>query len=325
MRIHQARKGFWREAVAIQRSATLQVLPSVLSFGLIAAAFCGVALLVDRAFQVRFALEIASFGFVGVALGLLIVIRLNAGYDRWWEARKLWGGVVNQSRNLVIGATAYGPDDATWQRKLVTWAAVLPHVTRHSLRGESPSAAVAGLVGPEEAALLAASDHMPSYAALRIAGLLREARDRSELDGFTFLQIDRERSLLIDHVGACERILSTPLPRMYSINIRLFILLFLLVLPLALLNSYQPGWFVPAVTMLVAYLLLSLDQIGVELENPFSTGNLSRLPLDRITSDIERNLLGLSGTTKGPAAVTPDERDTHDRPMPSAARAEASR
>ena len=102
------------------------------------------------------------------------------------------------------------------------------------------------------------------------------------METFAFIQVDRERALLIDHIGACERILKTPLPRIYSIKIRRFVLLFLLTLPLALLHRFDAGWFIPLITMLVAYPLLSLDQIGIELENPFSTSNLSHLPLDDI-------------------------------------------
>ena len=111
------------------------------------------------------------------------------------------------------------------------------------------------------------------------------------MDGFAFIQIDRERALLIDHIGACERIVKTPLPRAYSINIRRFIVFFLLTLPFSLLHLLDNDWLVPFITMLVAAPLLALDQIGVELQNPFSTSNLSHLPLDDISAGIERNLL----------------------------------
>ena len=113
------------------------------------------------------------------------------------------------------------------------------------------------------------------------------------MDRFAFIQIDRERALLIDHIEACERILKTPLSRAYSIQIRRFILLFLLTLPFALLHRTENDWLVPLFTMMVAYLFLSLDQIGIELENPFSTSNLSHLTLDEISATIESNLFGI--------------------------------
>jgi len=99
--------------------------------------------------------------------------------------------------------------------------------------------------------------------------------------------------LLIDHIGACERILKTPLPQAYAIKIRRFIALFLLTLPFALLHRISGEWMVPLITMMVAYPLMSLDQIGIELQNPFAKANLSHLPLGDISANIEKNLVGL--------------------------------
>jgi putative membrane protein len=268
-------------------------MPFVLTFGLAASGICGISWLVETQFQVRIALAIAPFEFAGAALGLLLILRTNAGYDRWWEARKLWGGIVNQSRNLVIGAMAYGPNDLGWREKVVRWAAVFPHAARLSLRGELPSSEVANLVGPEDARRVASARHMPSFVAIILGDLLHEARETMNMDGFAFIQVDRERALLIDHIGACERIAKTPLPRAYSINIRRFIVFFLLMLPFSHLHLLDSDWLVPVITMMVAYPLLSLDQIGVELENPFSASNLSHLPLDDISADIERDVLSV--------------------------------
>ncbi len=114
-------------------------------------------------------------------------------------------------------------------------------------------------------------------------------------DRFSFLQMDKERAMLIDHIGACERIMKTPLALVYSIKIRRFIATFLLTLPFALIHVLDNNLLVPLVIMLVAYPLFSLDQIGVELQNPFDTSNLSHLPLDEISRTIERNVLSLAG------------------------------
>ena len=289
----QTRQGFWWEAFALHGSITPKVMPNVLIFGLAAGGICGASWLVETLFQVRIALAIAPFEFAGAALGLLLILRTNAGYERWWEARKLWGGIVNQSRNLVIGAVAYGPNNLGWQEKFVRWTAVFPHVARLNLRGELPSSEVANLVDPDDARRVATTEHMPSFVAAMLANLLYEAREKLGMDGFSFIQVDRERALLIDHIGACERIAKTPLPRAYSINIRRFIVIFILMLPFSLLHLLDSDWLIPFIIMLVGYPLLSLDQIGVELENPFSTSNLSHLPLDDISADIERDVLSV--------------------------------
>lgn len=291
--VFENRRNFWRVAFAWEGSVTPLVIPHVLAFGLFATVVCLVAWLGETLYQVKIGLEIAPFEIAGAALGLLLILRTNGGYDRWWEARKLWGGIVNQSRNMVVSALSYGPADPGWRERFVKWAAVFPHVARCTLRGEQPPPEVAALVGQHCTAQIAASAHMPSFVALQLADLLREACDNDDMDRFAFLQVDRERAALIDHIGGCERILKTPLPLVYAIKIRRFIALFLLTLPFALLHRINTDWLVPLLTMLVAYPIMSLDQIGIELQNPFSKANLSHLPIGDISANIEKNLLGL--------------------------------
>ena len=292
---------FWREAFALQGSVTTRVFTHVLAFGAYAAAVCGIAWWVDLKWQCQIGLEIAPYEVAGAGavLGALLVFRTNAGYDRWWEARKLWGGIVNQSRNLAINALSYGPVCDGWKENFVRWTASFAHVARASLRAEPVPNEVVALVGPSAAEQIAAAAHRPSFVALKLGKMLCAAREASQLDSFAFIQLDKERAMLIDHIGACERILKTPLARVYSIKIRRFIAIFLLTLPFALLPRTSGDWLVPVITMLVAYPLLSLDQIGIELQNPFKTSNLGHLPLDEISSTIENNLLGLAKAEMG--------------------------
>jgi putative membrane protein len=226
-------------------------------------------------------------------LGLLLVLRTNAGYERWWEARKLWGGIVNQTRNLAIQALSYGPDDPRWRDDLVRWTIAFAHASRRSLRGERALPEVESLLGKERADRVARSTHMPNAVARAIGALLRDAHDGGRMGGFAFHQAERERATLIDHIGACERILKTPLPGVCSIKIRRFLVLFLVTLNFALFQKFQSDWLVPPFLMLVAYAVLAIDQIGTELQNPFAVQNLGHLPLDDICKTIEGNLLGL--------------------------------
>lgn len=284
---------FWRDAFAIHGSITPHVIPNVLCIGLITALICVGVFFVEKQFHLRLTLAIAPYEIIGAVLGLVLVLRTNAGYDRWWEARKLWGGIVNQSRNLAITSLSYGPSDQAWQNNLVRWVSVFPHVARLSLRGQRTSPKIVALLGQDGADRLAAANHMPSMITLILAGLLRDACEKHGMDRFAFIQADRERAMLMDHVGACERILKTPLALAYSIKIRRFIALFLLTLPFALIESLGNLWLVPIVTMLVAYPLFSLDQLGIELQNPFNTRNISHLPLDDISETIEQNVTAL--------------------------------
>jgi putative membrane protein len=284
----QAARQFWREVFRLGGTAPPTVLLRVVLFTLFAVAVSAIHLLPN---DIHLAIEVAPLEFAGAVLGVLLVLRTNAGYDRWWEGRKLWGGIVNQCRDLAIAALAYGPPDPRWRAAAVRATAAFAHVARRSLRGERTLPEIARLLGDDEAQRIAAAQHMPTHVSQLIADLLRQAREQHALDAFAFLQIDRDRATLIDHIGGCERIQSAPLPLLYSIHIRRFIFLYLVTLPFALLNTVE--WLTPVIMFLVAYPILSLDQIGVELENPFSARRMGHLPLDELTAKIEANLLAL--------------------------------
>lgn len=239
-------------------------------------------------FYPEFSLEIGPFEYSSVALGLLLVFRVNAGYDRWWEARKLWGSIVNQSRNLAIVGLTYSSAPAQWREKFSSWVALLPHIMRQSLRAEKDVSVIQRLVKLES------SDfenvlHRPSWGAIHIAKLLDEARMNRWMDDFSFHRAERERSILIDNIGACERILKTPIPFVVAIKLKRFLLIFLALLPFALFSRL--GWWAIIFDALITYPLLSLDRIGYELQNPFERDRLSHLPLSEICANIEKNVL----------------------------------
>jgi putative membrane protein len=226
---------------------------------------------------------------IGLVLGLLLVFRTAAGYERWWEARKLWGAILNQSRNIVVGARAYGPVAEEWQDGVMRWVAAFAHAVRGTLQDKRGLPEIAALLGGEEARRIASAEHMPSYVVGRIAGLLRQAREAHELDLPAFLQVERERAALLDHAGGCERILSTPIPSVYSITIRRFVVVYLCALPFALAAAV--GLMSPAYAIFIAYPILTLEQIGAELQNPFVTRSLSHINLERLCAKVETSVL----------------------------------
>jgi ion channel-forming bestrophin family protein len=279
---------FWTEALALAGSALPMILPRALLFGLFALAVTAVH------FDTRLPelnIELTPYEVIGGVLSILLALRTNAGYERWWEGRKLWGDLVNRSRNLAISALSYGPDDPAWRERIVRRTAAFAHAARQSLRGDRAPEALVRLIGPDEAGQILAADHMPSAVSGLIGESLREARDRLELDGYAFLRIDPERITLIDDIGGCERIMKTPLPMAYRVEIRRILIAFIAASPFALLARI--GWVTPIVTVLIATPLLSLDKIGTELQDPFSKDSLNHLPLDDICATIEGNLLSM--------------------------------
>ena len=218
------------------------------------------------------------------------MLRVNAGQDRWWEARKIWGSIVNQSRNLGIVLSGYGEKGDRNVAAALTWVAAWPHVMRESLRRETSLKEVSALVGQREAENLRNAENMSMYVGLKIADKLLKLR-KNGLDPYAFLRAETERSQLMDAIGACERIRNTRMPLVLAIKTRRFILFFLLLLPFALVE--RAGLLMPVIVALASYPLFSLDEIGAELQNPFSPRNLSHLPLDGICRTISTNVMGL--------------------------------
>jgi putative membrane protein len=288
MKFAEKERLFWSEALTIRGSALPLIVPRALLIGLFALVITAIDL---DARLPKLGVEITPFEWAGGVLSLLLVLRTNAGYDRWWEGRRLWGGIVNQCRNLAIAALSYGPDDPAWRERIVRCAAAFSHAARLSLRGQRTPTQLINLLGPDEAERVLQAEHMPMAVAQLIGEALRDARDRLGLDGFALLRIDTERAALIDHIGACEKVLKTPLPLAYRIEIRRFLLAFLASLPFALVD--RVAWWTPVVTVLLAIPLLAVDKIGIELQNPFSLDSLNHLPLDEICATIEGNLLAM--------------------------------
>lgn len=276
---------FLATALAWRGSVTPRVLPRVLVAAAYSALVCALCSVVPG-----ITLPITPFEYSGAVLALILVMRLNAGHDRWWEARKIWGSIVNQSRNLALVVSSYSDRGHTSMDEALRWIAAWPYIIRDDLRRDRTLTGVQSILSERELAPLAQADSMSVYAAAKIASLLSSLRCKG-LDAIAFLRAETERSLILDAVGACERIRNTTMPLALAIKTRRFITLFILLLPLALVD--RAGWVTPLVIALASYPLFSLDEIGAELQNPFSPHNLSHLPLDTICKTIASNVLSL--------------------------------
>lgn len=276
--------GFFSTAIKIHGSATPKVIKLVLFFMLYA-----ILISVLGHYHSEVALPIGPFEYGGLIMGLILVFRINSGYDRWWEARKLWGNIVNQSRNFVIAICYYTKtEDKLWLEKICHYVSAMPFLIKQNLRDQTDIREVKKFFDKDIFKMLSRAASPPNILSALIAQEVQTARQFHGLDGFGFLKIDDQREQLMNAQGACERILKTPMPLVMAIKSRRFILLFLLVLPFALINVSV--YLTPWVMFLVAYALLSLDQISVELQNPFSEENLSHLPLDSICQTICMNI-----------------------------------
>lgn len=278
---------FLASALAIHGSVTPKVLKQVFWVFLYATAVSIINIYLPHA-----SIPIGPFEYAGFVMGLILVFRINAGYERWWEARKLWGDLVNKSRNLAIMLLAYADKSQREDvEKHIKYIAAIPYCIKKSLRGTNDYDDISHLVDEETVAELKTCNHPVLYLSHQIAKFLNSLLQGEKINPYSYLKAEEQREKVVDSLGACERILKTPMPFVMAIKSRRFILLFILVLPWSLVNTSI--YVCPIITSLVAYTFFSLDQIGIELQNPFWETNLSHLPLTNISQTIEKNVLGL--------------------------------
>lgn len=236
------------------------------------------------------AIDPIAHSLIGVALGLLLVFRTNASYDRFWEGRRQWGSIVNECRNLARAASAFLAHDPAAVSRILRWTMVFPWACMNHLRATpglgQPVAAVsaAAALPEEETAAVSASQHRPLAVARRISGELASVSSASD---FTRMTIDQNVQQLIDCIGACERIHNTPLPFAYVVHLRRALIAYCFTLPFALLHAFGTGTIIA--TLLLAYSLYGIEEIGVEISAPFGN-NDNDLPLEQICRRIETDV-----------------------------------
>lgn len=246
-----------------------------------------------------------QYTLFGTAVALFLGFLVNAAYARWWEARTLWGSVVNQSRNLAREAVTMLDDDAPRARReigpeIVRAQIAYVHVLRTALRTQAPP--------PELEIYLSAAAHRRVLAAtnkqtavlLEIGRLLTEAHRLGMIGDVARSQVEGTLSLLTDAQGGLERIKNTPLPVHYRFLPSFFARAFCVVLPFAIVKELQ--WLTPVGSGLVGMMFLLAVLVGNELADPFSD-DIHDVPMTTLARTIEIDLLQTIGDT-APTAVT---------------------
>ncbi len=275
---------FLSNALAIHGSITPKVLKNVF---FVAVYSCLIALISHHYPVIK--IGGGPFEYAGLILGLVLVFRINAGYDRWWEARKIWGDIVNNTRNFGL-QILHQTDGLSYSEKksLIGLASLMPYLIKKHLRHDENLEDINNLIGNIKNKLAASESNKPLYVSSIIANKLNVLLINNKISPFVFLQIEKQREKIIDCQGACERILNTPMPFVMAVKARRFILIFILLLPFSLVSASI--LLTPFIMSFVSYTLFSLDQIGVELQNPFHVDNLSHHPLSTICNNIEKDL-----------------------------------
>ena len=221
------------------------------------------------------------------AISMLLVFRTNTAYDRWWEGRKLWGTLVNTSRNLAIKMNAIlDPHDYTNRKFFKKIIPMYASVLAHHLDSERTRLALDESEHPE-LAHLDNNKHVPN----QVAAVLLTRVNRLYLDGMIkgdqLIIINHELETFTNVCGACERIKNTPIPYSYSTFLKRFIFIYVMTLPFSLVFSL--GYLVIPVVSLIFYVLATLELIAEEIEEPFG-GDANDLPTQKIADNIRKHI-----------------------------------
>jgi putative membrane protein len=232
---------------------------------------------------------------LGFAISMLLVFRTNTAYDRWWEGRKLWGSLVNNSRNFAAKLCAVLPVDDTSNRSY--FRQIIPRFAlelKSHLQKEETRLELDERPHPE-IPNFNRNGHVPAQIAASIIQRLQLLYKNGLLSGEQLLFLNAEASSLLEICGACERIRNTPIPYSYSAFIKKFIFIYILTLPIGLVFSL--GYIVVPVVVLVFYVLGSLEVIAEEIEEPFGK-DANDLPMQQLAETIKRNVEELFGTVE---------------------------
>ena len=224
---------------------------------------------------------------VGTAIGLLLVFRTNSSYDRFWEGRKLWGGITNGCRNLARQTSVWLVTDQLLVREVIGWIRIFPFATMQRLRNGKGLGTTPDDVTEADFSQIAASVNSPVAVARIITERLLAARDRGLIDGHQLASLDQNVQLLVDYSGACDRIRTTPLPFAYAVHLRRALIVYCFTLPMVLAKDY--GWSAVPVTLVISYILFGIEEIGVEIEDPFGL-TANDLPIESFCAGIESTL-----------------------------------
>jgi putative membrane protein len=264
---------------------------------------------VDRIWHVRPPGAPLPYSVAGFALAIFLAFRNSASYDRWWEGRKLWGGIVNASRAFARQAVTFPRGDegarAALARDVVHRHIAFVNALRCQLRGEDTLAAVRGFLGEAEAEALKSAKNVAATLLHTNGARLVEAADGGLLTDERLAALDRSLVELVNMQGGCERIKGTPLPLAYGFFTRTFVRSYCVLLPFGLVE--HTGIATILVVVALAFVLLVLETIGRLLEDPFTLAP-NGLPLSAICRNIEINVRQQLGERDLPPPILPETR-----------------
>jgi len=239
-------------------------------------------------------IPIAIPGIIGTIISLLLAFKSNQAYDRWWEARIVWGAIVNDSRTLIRQVMAFYEDPdfsvegnnfkENFARRQAAWCYALGM----ALRNKNPLKSIKSLFTDDDFDFVKRHKHVPNAILILHAKELKMATNKGHINVFQQVEIDNTLTRLCDSMGKCERIKNTIFPTTYSMYIRFTLCLFIILLPFGLTDLI--GWLqIPLVTTIGAAFFL-IEKMAIHLQDPFES-KPTDTPVTEISNNIEKNLM----------------------------------
>ncbi|NEO86491.1 MAG: hypothetical protein F6J87_19855 [Spirulina sp. SIO3F2] len=275
------------------------VIPGVFGQVLVLVIFAALVSLANQNGLPLSAIDSDSIGSLipELVLGLLLVFRTDAAYTRFWEGSGIISDIVDLSRSLARSIWVYvdADDEAAEQEKIAHTRIVglfLASVKQH-LRSENVDAPMQALLTDGQTKELQEVNHMPLRITQWLSVYLKKMRQKGKLSDIMFTELNKILDQLTLSMGSCERILGTPLPLAYAIHLKHLLFLYFLTVPFKLVATL--GWLTPLAVGVIAFALLGIEEIGLEIENPFGY-DPNDLPLDEqaqeLRDDIEEIIAG---------------------------------
>lgn len=233
------------------------------------------------------------FTLFGIALAIFLGFRNSVSYDRFWEGRKLWGALLNDTRSLarqshtLIDCSDYNEKREEFINLLIAFVYSL----KHQLRQTDANDDITRLVSTDFANNLNEAHFKPIIILRELGNWVKRAKKEGKLDSITQLAFEENLNKLSDIVGGCERISSTPIPYTYSVLLHRTVYIYCFMLPFGFVETL--GWVTPFAIVFIAYTYVAIEAIADELEDPFGT-QPNDLALDTMTQMIENTLLELN-------------------------------
>lgn len=273
-------------ALQLKGSVVLSVMPRSL--------FCGVFGLMITVLQLRglpVSLPFLASLIPNIVLGLLLVFRTNTAYDRYWEGRKCWGSIIVGVRNLarLIWVAIEEKTEHDRQDKINALHSLVGFAvaTKFHLRQEKFDAELKDYLPPEQFVKLQSMNNPPLQIALWIGEYLQAQYHHDRVKINQLIEMHKLLDRLVEALSGCERILKTPMPIAYAIHLKQLLLLYCLSLPFQMVENL--GWWTAPVVVLISFTLFGIEEIGIEIENPFGR-DANDLPLDTICETMMRNI-----------------------------------